>query len=589
MKGKNWRILLLIAIVTSAVTMALSSTTGGMVVNDYFADFLYDRTSPNKGECIVIGIDEYAIDELGTWPWSRDIVADVIDILNEDPDNQPAAIAIDVLFTEATDEYADDRLAESLAANDNIIIACSAVFDSELTLNDNGVYVMEAFKIASMNYPYEAFEAELGHVNAMYDSDGVLRHHLFSYEYEGITVESMPYQAYTMWCETQGIVADFDPYVDENGFWYVEYSREPGDYFAYSIMDILEGSYDPDILTDAVVLIGTYEANSMDYFTTSANRSEKMYGIEYLANVTDAMISGTTKQYITAPFFIFSCLWIMAYTLILLKRSISQALAISGITTVVTIVTFLGMYEIGYILEPLWLLIGYVLGLVASIIYNYLTENRKRKEITNVFSRYVDGDIIKQLLKEDSESLGLEGKECEIAIMFTDVRGFTAMSEKLTPIEVVRKLNEYLTLTSSCIKNHGGVVDKFIGDATMAFWGAPLPCEDAVYQACQAGLEMVEKSYELVDSGIKFGIGVHYGPAVVGNIGAEDRMDFTAIGDTVNVGQRIESQAPGHTVYVSQVVVDILGDRIEAEPLETKLALKGKSEPMQIYILKNLR
>lgn len=588
MRKKEWGILILIGVLAASLTLIITTSSGGSVVNNYLADFIYDRTSANIGECYVIGIDEYAINEIGTWPWSRDIVADIIDILNEDPDNQPAAIAIDVLFTDDTDEYADNRLEESLAANDNIIIACSAVFDSELSLNDNGVYIMESFQIDSMNYPYEIFDAEIGHVNAMYDSDGVLRHHLFSYEYEGEIVESMPYLAYEMWCEAQGIEADFSPVVDENGFWYVEYSREAGDYFTYSVMDILEGNYDPDLLADSIVYIGTYEANSMDYFTTSVSRSERMYGVEYLANVTDAMISDTTKAYMSNSFFIFCFFWIFIYTVILMKRSITQGIIAYFGINIMTFGAYMLMYQCGYLLEPLTLLVGYVLGLVANIIYQYLTETRKRREIVNVFSRYVDSDILKQLLKEDSESLGLEGKECEIAIMFTDVRGFTAMSEKLTPIEVVRKLNEYLTLTSSCIKAHGGVVDKFIGDATMAFWGAPLPCEDAVYKACQAGLEMVEKSYALSGSGIKFGIGIHYGQAVVGNIGAEDRMDFTAIGDTVNVSQRIESQAPGHTVYVSQVVVDILGERIEAEPLETKLVLKGKSEPMQIYILKNL-
>lgn len=586
---KNTLLLLGLSFLVTAITMLISLSTGGTTLSNYWSDYLYKNTSPSYGECIVIGIDQYAIDELGEWPWSREVLADVIDILNQDPDNQPAAIAIDVIFSGATDEEADDRLIESIAASDNIILACSANFDNQLTLNDDGIYYMDSFQITSMNVPYEELDAYEGHINAMYDTDGVLRHHLFSFEYEDETIYSLPYQTYLLWCEANDVEADFEPYTDSNGFWYVEYSREPGDYYTYSVLDILNGTYDPDLLTDAPVLIGTYEANSMDYFTTSAARSERMYGIGYLANVTDAMIRGVTKLQVTTPFLFFVCVFIFLYTFILLKcKALYGAfvyVALSGLT----IYAYYGMYYmLDIVLEPLWLPIGYTLGLVASILYHYLSERKDRKYITNVFSRYVDGNIIKQLLKEDSEVLELGGKECDIAVMFVDIRGFTVLSEKKNPYEVVQLLNKYLTLTSSCIKRYNGVVDKFIGDATMAFWGAPLPCKDAVYKACQAALDMVKESSEIDTDGATFGVGIHYGPAVVGNIGTPDRMDFTAIGDTVNTAQRLESQAPGHMVYISEIVKEELGERAITTPLDEKLELKGKSEPMQVYILEKL-
>ncbi|MFI3173271.1 MAG: adenylate/guanylate cyclase domain-containing protein [Eubacteriales bacterium] len=586
---REWRVLIILAICVSALTMVISLSSGGSTLNNYFSDFLYDRTSPEQGECIVIGIDEYALDQLGSWPWSRDIMADVIDILNMDPDAQPAAIGVDVIFSGESDEYADDRLAESIADSDNVILACSASFAAQLVEDSSGILYMDDFQITEMTYPYELFQTTIGHVNAMYDTDGILRHHLWSVEYEGETTYSFPYEAYKLWCDANGVEADFEPDTDSRGFWYVEYSREPGDYYAYSVMDIIEGNYDPDLLKDAVVLIGTYEASSMDYFITSADRSERMYGIEYLANVTDAMIRGLSKQHVTNGLMVFVAIFIFGYTLLLFKRPIRQGIIIYIGINMVTLLAYLGIYELGIILEPLWLLVGYAIGGIASLVYHYLTENRKRKYITSVFSRYVDKDIIKQLLKEDSESLGLEGKECNIAIMFIDIRGFTTMSEKLTPMEVVKMLNKYLTLTSSCIKRHEGVVDKFIGDATMAFWGAPLPCDDSVYKACQAALDMAERAQKMDTGGAAFGIGIHYGPAVVGNIGAEDRMDFTAIGDAVNTTQRIESKAPKHTVYVSELVVEMLGERIIATPLEEKLSLKGKAEPMQLYVLEGLK
>lgn len=577
-----------ISILVIAITFLLSITSGGSIASHYIADYIYDRTSSEQGECVVIGIDGYALEELGGWPWTRDVMADLIDLLNMDPENKPAAIGIDVLYIGSTTEYADDRLAESIAESDNVILACSANFDSQLTLNEDGIYIMDDFQISSMNMPYSLLGGLTGHINAMYDYDGILRHHLWSLNYEGETIYSLPYQAYLLWCENQGIEADFEPITDDNGFWYLEYSRAPGDYYTYSVMDIFEGTYDPEHLKDAIVFIGPYEAGLMDYFITPVERSARMYGVAYLANVVDAMIAGVTKYEVTTGFYLACGIILFLYSVILLEINVYKGIMLYLISNIASFMGYLVAYELGYVIEPLTLLIGYLIGLVASLIYHYLSENKKRKYITSVFNRYVDEDIIKQLLKEDSQVLGLEGKECNIAIMFVDIRGFTTLSENMQPIEIVKMLNKYLTLTSTCIKNHDGVLDKFIGDATMAFWGAPIPCEDSVYKACQAALEMVKKAKEFDTDGASFGIGIHYGKAVVGNIGTVDRMDFTAIGNVVNTAQRIEGVAPKQTIYVSDLVATMLKGRAIMTPLDMKLPLKGKSEPMQLYILKDL-
>ena len=163
-------------------------------------------------------------------------------------------------------------------------------------------------------------------------------------------------------------------------------------------------------------------------------------------------------------------------------------------------------------------------------------------------------------------------------------------SEVLSPQQVVAILNKYLTLTSSCIMKNGGTLDKFIGDATMAFWGAPLPQEDIIFKAVKAALDMVEASEslgkELLDTygrTVSFGIGVHYGPAVVGNIGADVRMDFTAIGDTVNTSARLESNAPAGKILISKIVADALEGRIEVTSLGSEIKLKGKSDSFEIF------
>jgi class 3 adenylate cyclase len=218
----------------------------------------------------------------------------------------------------------------------------------------------------------------------------------------------------------------------------------------------------------------------------------------------------------------------------------------------------------------------------------------EQQKISDTFRRYMDPKVVEEVLKDDESSL--MGKTVDIAVLFVDIRGFTNFSEQLKPDKVVSVLNKYLALTSFCVKKYGGTLDKFIGDCTMAFWGAPLPCEDACYQACCAAVEMAKRSGNTLKAlsrefgrDISFGIGIHYGPAVVGNIGTMERMDYTAIGDTVNTASRLESNAPPGTIYISRAVADALGDRAKTTSLGSSMDIKGKTNKLEILILNELK
>ena len=183
----------------------------------------------------------------------------------------------------------------------------------------------------------------------------------------------------------------------------------------------------------------------------------------------------------------------------------------------------------------------------------------------------------------------------DIAVLFVDIRGFTPMSELLPPPAVVEILNKYLTLTSSSIIKHKGTLDKFIGDATMAIWGAPLKQEDYIMNAVKAALDIVNGSKALNEELLQqcgrtvgFGVGVHCGPAIVGNIGAPMRMDFTAIGDTVNTAARLEANAPAGKVLISRAVADALEGRIKVTSLGDGIKLKGKAEGFEVLTLDGL-
>ena len=221
--------------------------------------------------------------------------------------------------------------------------------------------------------------------------------------------------------------------------------------------------------------------------------------------------------------------------------------------------------------------------------WEFLRQREERKQITKTFERYVDASIVAELMKEGTDALGLNGKSCEIAVLFVDIRGFTTMSEHMDPETIVSILDEYLGMTSDCVHKNHGTLDKFVGDCTMAFWGAPLPMEDPMYHALRCAQDIIDGAARIsadlqqrLGVPLNVGVGVNFGPAVVGNIGAPDRMDYTAIGDTVNTAARLEANAPAGHIYISRVVADALGDRITTESLGATIKLKGKAEGFEV-------
>ncbi len=198
-------------------------------------------------------------------------------------------------------------------------------------------------------------------------------------------------------------------------------------------------------------------------------------------------------------------------------------------------------------------------------------------------------EIVEEIAKKGDFKIKLGGENRDIAVLFVDIRGFTTMSEALEPEQVVEILNHYLNLTSTAIFKNKGTLDKFVGDATMAVFNSPFDLDDYVFRAVCAGMDIVAGGealeHELMEKfgrSVGFGVGVNCGPAVVGNVGCEFRMDFTAIGDTVNTAARLEANAKKGQVLISDTVYDRIKDRIEAEEVG-EIPLKGKSKGVFVY------
>jgi adenylate cyclase len=241
------------------------------------------------------------------------------------------------------------------------------------------------------------------------------------------------------------------------------------------------------------------------------------------------------------------------------------------------------------ILFPLFTVVIVYLSLVA--IY-YRTEEKSRKWITSVFGKYVSPVVIESLIK-NPDQLNLGGEKRDITIFFSDIRGFTPISEKLDPEALVSLLNEYLTEMSSIIIKNNGLVDKYMGDAIMAFWGAPIDQPNHAELACDSSLEMMEKLRQLQKKWKKegipsfdIGIGLNSGEAIVGNMGSSKRFDYTAMGDNVNLASRLEGLNKTYktNIIISENTYKMVKDKFKVKKLGT-VTVKGKKKPVVIYEL----
>lgn len=214
----------------------------------------------------------------------------------------------------------------------------------------------------------------------------------------------------------------------------------------------------------------------------------------------------------------------------------------------------------------------------------------QQRQIRDVFGRYVAQSVVDRLL-EDPSRVALGGELQEISVLFADIRGYTTLSEHLDPQGVVALLNRYLAVATEAVFSHEGTLDKYIGDAIMALFNTPLPQPDHALAALRAALEMQRSLKQLAaqsEVGVSYGIGINTGPAVVGNIGTERLMNYTAIGDAVNVAARLQANAPAGEIYISGGTHALVADRVEAQYLEP-LQVKGRQEPVEVYRLIEVR
>lgn len=588
---------LAIALIFATVTFCIVFFGAFVSANKSAEDILYHHPNGTTEKIKIIKIDDRSISTIGNYEdWDREIYADLVDKLCVSNDIKPAVIGFDILFGNDYGTESDNRFAEVCKEHGNVVCAFSYVFERELTADEEGRIKADNLAVIDTVKPYPELYSVTKHgfANALMDNDdGFIRSSFLYFPTEpspdDIIEFSFNAEVYKAYAAASDILPSF-PNDMEKAVFSFRYSGGIGDYENVSLSDVLDGTIPAEAFDGCIVLVGAYTAGMMDSYYVPVDHSQQMYGIEIHANVIQAFMDGKFLRNIPkladaltaallAGILAFVCSGLSVAKVVLLCIC-SAALRLTA-----GYVLFISGYSADVLAFPIasgCIMIFYTAA-------HYYSANRAKREVERAFKKYVAPQVVNEIAKSGKYELKLGGENRDIAVLFVDIRGFTPLSESLEPEQVVDILNSYLELTTSCIFRYGGTLDKFVGDATMAVFNAPFDTDDYVFKAVMTawdiarGGDAIEKEFvERYGKHVGFGVGVNCGPAVVGNIGCEFRMDYTAIGDTVNTAARLEANAPRGKVYISDAVYERIKGRISVEDVGD-IPLKGKSNGVFVY------
>ncbi len=635
-KGKKWgRIVHIRFMYLAAGFFALCAAClsySGLLDNIdlQLSDIVYQMFISDSGdEAIkIISIDEKTIEEYGEYKdWSRSITADLIRKLNGG-ENAPYVIGIDLDYSQDGDRKGDQALVDICRQYSNICIGASAVIkrDSQAheqqgslsrknpdpavkisvpdgILSDHGQDMFADKVIDKVNMPFRALAENVttGIVNNIMNSgDGFVRNAVTEVIVDGEQIDSFSVAVYKIYMDSQGREYALPRTGEDNAFGFI-YSREGEEYTVYSFSDVLNGRISPKAFQDSIVLIGDYMDNAA--FKVPNQRGTAMREVELQANILEALLLSKTGQSVSKFFMVIGCavfVWLFYIATSYSSGSRTVIMALSLLVLLVLLCFWLAHY--GYYIHVLIPAIFIVIVSAFNLLVRYHVTARNyritvenKDAIEDVFRKYVDESVVNEIIKNDGSieaHIGVVRKD--IAVLFMDIRGFTTLSENMKPEEIVEILNGYLSVAALAVAGNKGTLDKFIGDAAMAVFNSPEDLEDYEYRAVNAALNLLSSAEvlgrECMDTygkKVSIGIGIHCGEAVIGNIGSETHMDYTAIGDTVNTASRLEGIAPPGEIIISEEMNRRLEGRIRTS-FSGVVELKGKKNKVQVYKVEGL-
>jgi adenylate cyclase len=594
----------------------------------------------------IVNIDEKSLAKLGQWPWPRTRIADLVNDLTR---LGAAVIAFDVLFAEPDrlnpdaaantfpnlDEETRGKL-RALPSNDQIF--ADAIRNSRVVLGESGASeVLSAFDetlpvtgLAKLGDPdpfmldfpgllrnihvLEQAAAGRGLISIKTERDGIVRRVPMVMLAQGTAMPSLSFEMLRVATGSDTIlikadqggikniaVKGFQVPTDRNGQLWVHFAHyDPSIYV--SAADVLDGQVAPDMIAGKLVLIGTSAIGLNDVKTTPID--PVMPGVEVHAQVLEAALTGellSQPNYGTAvEFFSALLLGLLVIAFAPMFGPITLVVVGALFATVLVGISWYFYTQHRLLIDFTYPLLSTTLIYLTLIFTSFVREQAQRRQIRSAFGQYLSPALVEQLA-QSPEKLVLGGEEREMTIMFSDVRGFTTISEsyKHDPQGLTSLMNRFLTPLTNAILARKGTIDKYMGDAIMAFWNAPLDDREHQLNACEAALDMLERidglnkerEREAQDGGhtyipINVGVGLNTGTCVVGNMGSDQRFDYSVLGDSVNLASRLEGQSKeyGFPIIVGSRTALAVKDRFAILELDF-IMVKGKKEPEVIYAI----
>lgn len=597
-------------------------------------DFLFNKRGdlPQSKDIVIIDIDDDSLDKFGQWPWPRSIVSDLIKKLS---DAQAGIIGLDIVFSEA-DQTSPHTFASKLNMDvsdlDNYDEILAKTFSSTPTIggyifkfegkdNHSGPLIPAVFfekglqsnksilspqsVVLNIDILQESLYSS-GFFNNTPDTDGMIRKVPLVMRYQGIIYPSLVLEMLRIYSNVSHVeiygdeigvekikIGDFDIPTDHMGRLFVNF-RGGSRHFKYiSAGDILNGNFDVKDIAGKFVLVGTSAVALSDLRATPLDNV--IPGVEVLANALDNILR---SDFLYTPIdavlydllIIFSI--VIAFSIIFsyLKSWILLPAVVLSIILLYHIFIYL-LFDLGIVLNLLFPILAFSGTLILVVSLDYLNSIRQKEFIQRIFEKKVSKAVMLDLIKEKDHTL-LEAKEQEVSIFFSDIRNFTTISEDISESsKLVSLLNYYLTPMAEEISNHEGTIDKFIGDAIMAYWNAPNHIENHADKAVQSALTQIKLLQKLnkhlyTEFGVelKIGIGIHTGTVTVGEIGSSTRSDYTIIGDNVNLASRIEELNKFYdtSIIISEDTKKQLKEEYVLRSLDI-VRVRGKSKHVELF------
>ena len=572
----------------------------GLSANVFFAtqlrlsDALFPGADAN-GRIVIVEIDDESIAREGRWPWPRDLHADLVDRLVADG---ASLIGYDVTF--GSPSSGADGAAQDAAFANAIRHAGSVVLAESATFKGTPEDVLQAKRLFTPVPAFADAAEAVGHANTFPDTDGVVRAlPPVIRSPEGDLVPSLSLvlaqlatgQTGPIAVEPDGVRTG-DLFVPTGDVHLLDVNYAPTEDFArIPAVDVLEGKVGRGAFEGKIVLIGATALGLGDLVPTPLDKAGRQPGVMVHANALNTILR---DAFLRTEGRAVTLLWVfaigLAVSLITLYLRPWLAVVVCAGLTVGFFAIVFRRFDNGTVMNMVYPTLAGAIAYVSALAVRYFTEMRERKHVTNVFGRYLAKDVVDEVLTAPEGAVAtLEGASRPLAVLFADLRGFTAASEDAAPQDVVGALNAYLDAMTRAVVQERGTIDKFMGDCVMAFWGAPRPDPDYVARAVRAAVRMQDLIDEAMTVGpatqLKVkgcGVGVSVGEAVVGNIGSAARLDYTAIGDTVNTASRLCGVAGAGEIVVTQECAAALSDAFRLGELPP-LKVKGKARLLRVF------